>query len=157
MITLADGRECYAAPDDDTQAAFISFIQGAKDQILVADYSFNLPQFTTIMPTLKANGVDIKFVLDRSQSFGKTEKPIVQQLKDDGFDVVIGTSDKHQIMHDKFVIVDDKVLYGSWNFTTNASKEDNFFIVDPDITITHWFTGIWTKINNWIVANEPQS
>lgn len=157
MITLADGRKLYASPQDDTQGAFLDLLQNAQKVVRIADYSFNLPQFETALPELVKNGIDVKLVLDRSQSFGKTEKAVLASLQTAGVSIVIGTSSKHKIMHDKFAVIDDQCIYGSWNFTTSASAEDNFFVIDPNPLVANWFLGVWGQINNWIIANEPQS
>ena len=157
MITLADGRKFYASPKDDTQSAFLDFLQTAQKTVRIADYSFNLPQFETVLPELVKKGVDVKLTLDRSQSFGKTEKAVIANLQSAGISIVIGTSSKHKIMHDKFIVIDEQSLYGSWNFTTAASAEDNFFVIDPNTLVANWFLGVWEQINNWIVANELQS
>lgn len=157
MISLADGRKLYASPQDDTQGAFLDLLQTAQKLVRIADYSFNLPQFETVLPGLVKNGVDVKLTLDRSQSFGKTEKAVLASLQSAGISIVIGTSSKHKIMHDKFAVIDDKCIYGSWNFTTDASAEDNFFVIDTNDIVSSWFEGVWESINNWIVTNEPQS
>ena len=157
MITLADGRKLYASPQDDTQGAFLDLLQNAQKVVRIADYSFNLPQFETALPELVKKGVDVKLTLDRSQSFGKTEKAVLASLQSAGISIVIGTSSKHRIMHDKFAVIDNQCIYGSWNFTTDASAEDNFFVIESNDIVSSWFEGVWESINNWIVANEPQS
>lgn len=156
MLTLADGRKLYSSPEDDTQTEFLNVISGAKKSLLICDYSFNLPQLATLLPELQKNGVAIRLVLDRSQSKGKNEAKLIAQLKQADIDMVIGTSSKHQIMHDKLAVIDNQTIYGSWNFTKNASAEDNFFVVDPNEVIANWFTGVIINIRNWIMANEPQ-
>lgn len=156
MIQVADGRKLYAAPDDDTTQAFLDYVGTAKTRVTICDYSFNLVQLCDLFKPLNAAGVDITLTLDRSQSKGKSEVVALDELKAEGLTPVIGTSDKHQIMHDKFVVVDDSVLYGSWNFTESASKEDNFFVIDPSEVVTQWFVGVAAKIRTWIISNEPQ-
>ena len=157
VLTTTDNRQLYASPQDDTQTAFLNFIQTAEKQVLIADYSFNLIQLETILPTLKSRGVEVRLALDRSQSRGKTEKGVIAELQSAGIDMVIGTSSKHQIMHDKFAVIDTRTIYGSWNFTKNASAEDNFFIIDPNPQVSAWFASVWNNIYDWIKANEPQT
>jgi phosphatidylserine/phosphatidylglycerophosphate/cardiolipin synthase-like enzyme len=157
MLSLSDGRKLYSSPGDDTQTEFLNIISACQKNLLICDYSFNLPQLATILPTLQSKGVAINLILDRSQSKGKNEAKLLSELSSAGIDMVIGTSSKHQIMHDKLAVVDNLTIYGSWNFTANASAEDNFFVLDPNPDINQWFTGIINNIRNWIMANEPQS
>lgn len=159
MIKLGDGREFYASPGDDTKTAYFNWLLSAKQSILIADYSFNLLDFTVDLPKLVASGVTVRLVLDKSQSAGSTEKPIIAALKAAKIDLVIGTSSvSHQIMHDKFTVLDGiSSQYGSWNYTNSASKEDNFFFIDPSIEVATALTNTWTAMHDWIVANEPQT
>ena len=157
MITLKDGRQLYASPEDDTQAQFLSWVSGTQKSLLILDYAFNIQALGTILPELKAKGINVQLCLDRSQSKGKNEAKLLSALKADGFDIVIGTSDKHQIMHDKVAIRDDSVIYGSWNFSLEASSQDNFFVIDPNPDVIAFFTNQFNNIRQWIVENEPQN
>lgn len=159
MITLPDGRQFYCCPDLDTPQetldAFLAFTQTAQKTLLIADYSFNLPQFETVLPALTAKGVDVRLVLDKSQSSGSTEKPIIASLKASGIDMVIGTSSDHKIMHNKFCIIDSEVSqYGSWNYTVAASDEDNFYFIDKTPEVAAALTSAWDRMYNCIITEE---
>lgn len=151
-------RKTYFSPQDDTLKAFLAFIGTAKKKIRVADYSFNLEPLVELLITKQKAGVDVQLVLDKSQSAGVTEKPEVKQLKAAKVPFVVGTSDKHKIMHNKFTIIDDEwVQSGSWNYTNAASDEDNFFDIEHSPSRAQAFTADWQKMFEWIKANEPQS
>jgi phosphatidylserine/phosphatidylglycerophosphate/cardiolipin synthase-like enzyme len=161
MITLPDGRQLYHTPAPDLPAdalkGLIDFWNSATKSLFIVDYSFNLPEFETILPTLKAKGINVQLTLDRSQSAGKTEVPIITKLKAAGVDMVIGTSSLHAIIHDKFSVVDGiHAQYGSFNYTVAAGKEDNFFFIEPNSEVASDLLGIGEGIRQWILAHEPQ-
>jgi phosphatidylserine/phosphatidylglycerophosphate/cardiolipin synthase-like enzyme len=161
MITLPDGRIFYACPDIDSPQAtvqgFVDYLNQAEKSLLIADYSFNLPQLGTILPALKAKGVNVRLVIDKSQSKGKNEAILLKTLQTAGIDMVIGTSSDHKIMHNKFSIIDNKICqYGSWNYTTDASDEDNFYFIDPNPEVITALTNDWQKMYDWISKNDNQ-
>jgi len=150
-------RKTYFSPQDDTLQTFLEFIGTAKKKIRIADYSFNLKPLVALLIKKKKQGVDVQLVLDKSQSTGSTEKPEVAQLRSAKVPFVIGTSDKHKIMHNKFTIVDDSwVQSDSWNYTSAASDEDNFFDIEHSAERAAAFTADWQKMFDWITQNEKQ-
>jgi phosphatidylserine/phosphatidylglycerophosphate/cardiolipin synthase-like enzyme len=155
---LDNTRKTYFSPQDDTLQAFLNFIQTAQKKIRIADYSFNLKPLVELLIEKRKAGIDVQLVLDKSQSEGVTEKPEIKQLRAAKIPFVIGTSDKHQIMHNKFTIIDDSwVQSGSWNYTVAASDEDNFFDIEHSVDRAGFFTADWQRMFDWISQNEPQS
>lgn len=154
---LKIGQETYFAPDDDCEAALLAFIASATHTVRIADYSFNLESLTDTLIRQHAAGIDVQLVLDRSQAAGSSERPIVAELRAAGVPLVVGTSDKHRIQHQKFVVIDGiAVLSGSYNFTHTASLENNYFDIAHNPLRAQAFTDAWQKMWNWISANEPQ-
>jgi phosphatidylserine/phosphatidylglycerophosphate/cardiolipin synthase-like enzyme len=161
MITLPDGRQLYHTPAPDDEASALAALQAfwvsATKSLFIVDYSFNLPIFETVLPALKAKGIQVQLVLDRSQSKGTTEVPIITALRAAGIDMVIGTSSLHGIVHDKFSVVDGvDAEYGSFNYTSAAGKEDNFFFIEPNSVVASDLLQIGNGIRDWILQNEPQ-
>lgn len=165
MITLDDGRVLYHTPAPDIPAealaALTDFWDSAQKSLFIVDYSFNLPLFETLIPELLKKGIQVTLVLDRSQSRGTTEVPIITALRalesNSNFVMVIGTSSLHQIIHDKFSIVDEvHAEYGSFNYTSAAGKEDNFFFIENNSPVASALLEIGNGIKDWITQNEPQ-
>jgi len=154
---LDNTRKTYFSPQDDTLQAFLDFIATAKRKIRIADYSFNLEPLVDLLIEKHKQKVDVRLVLDKSQSTGEAEKPALAKLKKAKVPFVLGTSSKHKIMHNKFTILDDEwVQSGSWNYTNAASDEDNFFDIEHSVDRARVFTADWQKMFDWITANEPQ-
>ena len=121
MTILPDGRELWHTPKPDSQDSAISrltlFWLSATKSLFIVDYSFNLVAFETILPELKNKGVEITLVLDKSQSTGSSEKPVIASLQASGIEMTIGESSMHHIIHDKFSVVDGiNAEYGSWDW-----------------------------------------
>jgi phosphatidylserine/phosphatidylglycerophosphate/cardiolipin synthase-like enzyme len=156
MTTLPDGRIFYFAPEDSTIQPIIDLVSNATKSIYIWDYSFNLVPLVDILIEKFKAGVDVYLTLDKSQSVGSTEAPEVTACREAGIPIVIGTSDLHQILHDKVVIVDgSQVLYGSFNLTGAAAKEVNNYCIDPEIAVVniYWQSGV--LVTNWCIANQP--
>lgn len=159
---LAIGINLFNSPEDNTQGEFLSLLEGASKSIHIADYSFNIMPMVDILIAKAKAGLDVKLVLDLSQSSGSTEKPAIAALKaEPTIHMVIVESIDNQIMHNKFTTVDGHITEdGSWNYTTAASKENNnFFVFDDDLIVddfsvtavfeevfTAMYTGVTTKI-----------
>lgn len=159
---LAIGINLFNSPEDNTQAEYLSLLEGATKAIHLADYSFNIGAVVDILIAKAKAGVDVKLVLDNSQSKGSTEVPEITALKaEPTIHMVIVESDMNQIMHNKSTTIDSHITEtGSWNYTTAASKENNNFFVFDDELITNdfnvtaafdkvfmdMFTGVTTKI-----------
>lgn len=159
---LAIGINLFNSPEDNTQAEFMSIVEGATKSIHLADYSFNIMPLVQLLIAKAKAGVDVKLVLDNSQSKGKTEVPEITALKaEPAIKMVIVESDMSAIMHNKSTIIDGHITEtGSWNYTTAASKENNnFFVFDDELIANDFnvsaafekvfndmYTGVTTKI-----------
>ena len=155
MMKLSDGRVFYFAPQDSTIEPIIDMVSSAEKSIYIWDYSFNLVPLVDILISKFKAGLTVYLTLDKSQSVGSTEAPEVTACREAGIPIVIGTSDLHQILHDKLVIVDMKqVLYGSFNLTGAAAKEVNNYCIDPELSVVnaYWQSGV--LVTNWCITNE---
>jgi phosphatidylserine/phosphatidylglycerophosphate/cardiolipin synthase-like enzyme len=151
-------RKTYFSPQDDTVAAFLEFIQSAQRKIRIADYAFNLEPLVNLLIKQHHQHIDIQLVLDRSESTTEFEKPLLQKLTKADVPFVVGTSSKdHEIMHNKFTILDDAwVQSGSWNYTASAADEDNFFDIEHSTERAQAFSADWQKMYDWITTHEAQ-
>lgn len=167
MIQVDNNRQLWhtPAPDNptDAQAALTQFRLGALKNLTIVDYSFNMESVDTEIEEILERGVEVTCVLDSSQSKGKTEVPVITALKalvpkyPKTFTLVIGTSSLKKIIHDKFMVRDDKdAQYGSFNFTSAAGLEDNFFFIETDTPVANDLQNIADSIKSFIVTNEPQ-
>jgi phosphatidylserine/phosphatidylglycerophosphate/cardiolipin synthase-like enzyme len=147
----------FFSPDDDTQKVFLDFIRSTKQHLRIAIYSLHLPPLVDDLIQLHRSGVNIALVCDHSQAEGRYEHPEIEQLRLAGVPFVVGTSQKHKIMHHKFAVKDKvAVESGSWNFSLSASEESNYFDIIESWDRAATFLSKWQEMWNWISENEPQ-
>lgn len=151
------GIRTLFSPDDDTAGEFIKWLSGAQKSIHIAIYGFHLPNLLEVLIAKQKDGVGVHLVMDRTQAMGHAEHPEVDELIKNGVDVVIGTSQKHRIMHNKFTVVDElEVEDGSWNYSESASLESNVQNYVRSKERAALFLDKWNEIHDWILKNEPK-
>lgn len=154
---LSQTRYTYYSPDDDCQAPLLAFVAAAQHSIRLADFTYNFHPLTEALIARHLAGVDVALVLDRTEGGIASERPEVAALQAAGVPLVLGTSSRHRIMHQKFIVADDVwVLSGSFNFSATAELESNFVDVEENPLRAVAFLAAWQRIHDWIAANEPQ-
>lgn len=160
MIEFIIALSTYFTPYQavEAEAQFISMIDSAKRKIRVCAYGFTDPQVTDALIRAKKRGVDISVVMDATQAAGPHQKPLVDQLLKARIPVAIGKSAKHnQLIHAKFVVVDDRYVEdGSWNYSPSASDQDNFLNFDDDKQRAKEFSDFWQKVYDHVVAAQKK-
>jgi len=120
-FTLPDAANRQGGLDEALAAA----IDGAQTRVDVAAYDFNLQSLTDALLRAHAAGVTVRMVIDADNNY----HPQIAALRASGIEVV--EDSRTQIMHNKFVIIDEaQVWTGSWNFTFNGTfRNDNNVVV----------------------------
>lgn len=156
QTVLEEIRRTYFSPADDCQTALLNFVQTARHMIRVCDFTFNLVPLADLLIAKYQAGVDVRLVLDRTEAGIPSEKPLVTQLRAAGVPLVAGTSERHRIMHMKYLVVDDVwVLSGSFNFSATAELEANFIDIENNALRAQAFLDDWQRLWDWISRNEP--
>lgn len=113
--------EVYFTPSADCEQQITSAIDNASD-IAVAVYSINNVKIVNALKRAHARKAKLRILTDRLQAAGPSSKVI--ELKSAGINVKVHS--KHKIMHNKFLLADDKIaISGSYNFTEPASKSND--------------------------------
>ena len=138
------------SPEDDLNSAYLKLINKAKNNIHIVDYSFNMIQLVDLLNKKINNGVDVMLVLDRSQRSGSGEKDALMKMNEKlKRNTVFGDSSKDKIIHDKFTVIDGKIVEsGSWNYTEVAEEEDNFIDIIKDKKRARAFNKVFWRIFN---------
>jgi phosphatidylserine/phosphatidylglycerophosphate/cardiolipin synthase-like enzyme len=124
-----------------------SFAAAAKSTVDIAIYSLTLQSFAQTVVKLSKSGVKIRIVADKGES--RTPSSLIANLIKAGIPVKIGNV--HGIMHNKFMIVDGRMLEtGSFNYTNNASvanAENQIYLDNPDVVKAYQaqFEGLWAN------------
>jgi len=140
--------EVYFSLYDDPELIIIKNIDNAKEFINIAMYTFTDIEISQAILKAKDRGVDIKIYLDRSQvnaKYGKSRYFVNNGIED------IRISSNNYIMHNKFAVVDNKiVITGSYNWTASAGErnDENLLVIDNENIIKKYqnqFNNLWNN------------
>lgn len=119
-----------------------AFINTATKSVDMAIYQLDLDNVTKAMLDAKTRGATVRVVTDVDILNDPKENPSFKKLQAAGITVVGGNP--NAIMHDKFVVVDQKAVWmGSWNFTTNDTYRYNnngILIQSPELAKNYTVT-----------------
>jgi len=140
--------ELYFSLYDDPESIIIKNIDNAKEFINIAMYTFTDREIAQSILKAKDRGVDVKIYLDRSQVNAKYTKSryfINNGIKN------IRISSNNYIMHNKFAVIDNKmVITGSYNWTASAGErnDENLLVIDDKNIIKEYqnqFNILWNN------------
>jgi len=134
-------------PYDDVQTAVLKFLDTAKQQVLVAGYSITNPVIVEKLIELKTKGLDVEVITDTQQAAGASERQAISTMQAYGVQVFIGKSKYHQLMHCKFIVIDDTASEdGSYNYTKSANYQDNVAHFNDDPELAKQLHSFWNQI-----------
>ncbi|CAO4847832.1 MAG: hypothetical protein CNLJKLNK_00733 [Holosporales bacterium] len=121
------------SPDDGVTKMITEELDGAKESIDVAAYSFTSAPIAEKLVSAHKRGIAVRIVLDGSQRTAKGS--VAKLLIESG--IPVRFNDAYKIQHNKYMIIDRKhVECGSFNYTKSAEKsnaENAIVILDtPD-------------------------
>ncbi|PWU20269.1 MAG: hypothetical protein C5B49_04545 [Bdellovibrio sp.] len=138
-----DGEVCFS-PDEHCDIKLTKFIESAHTSLDIAIYDINLEQLVHQI-ILQSKKMPVRVLVDKRQT--KERNSLVDLLVKAEVPVRFG----HQrgIMHNKFAVVDGKMIEtGSFNFTnhaTEANSENQIYLSTPAIVGRYQdrFNKIW--------------
>jgi len=140
--------EVYFSLYDDPESIIIKNIDNAKEFINIAMYTFTDREIAQAILKAKDRGVDIKIYLDRSQVNAKYSKS--RYFVNNGIEGMRISSNNY-IMHNKFAVIDNKiVITGSYNWTASAGErnDENLLVIDNENIIKKYqnqFNNLWNN------------
>jgi phosphatidylserine/phosphatidylglycerophosphate/cardiolipin synthase-like enzyme len=139
--------EAAFGPEAGAEALIIKVIATAKISIRLAGFAFSSPVIVAELISAKKRGVDVRVVVDRRHNVDEDEKGIGRKALAllARSHVAIRTNSDYRILHDKFLIVDERhVQTGSYNYAVSSNKNsENVLVVwnDPSLAaayLQHW-------------------
>jgi len=124
----------FFSPKGDRTEEIIKQINSAQEYIDIAIYSFTYEPIAEAIVRAKNRGVEIRILMDKGQSQGKSSK--YKFFLDNDIAII---QDRHTgIMHNKIAIIDGRILFtGSYNWSKSAEErnEENLleFIDEEEI------------------------
>jgi len=144
ISTLAK-TEVYFSLSDNPQKEIIKNINQAEAFINIAMYIFTDKEIAIPLSKARERGVKVRVYLDRDQVDYKYSQS--RFLVQKGIKARISTN--NYIMHNKFAIIDNRILLtGSynWTFSANHRNDENLMVIDdPDVISRYqnYFEKLW--------------
>jgi phosphatidylserine/phosphatidylglycerophosphate/cardiolipin synthase-like enzyme len=112
--------------DEDCERLLLREVAKAKKELLVASYIITRQSIVEAISRIAERKVPVKLKYDDRQADYEGMRKALEKLRKAGVTcTAIKFSSRYGQMHDKFLVIDrQKVLTGSYNFTTTASKEN---------------------------------
>ena len=139
--------EVYFSLSDNPQKAIIKNINQAQAFINIAMYIFTDREIALPLIRARERGVKVRLYLDQDQVDYKYSQS--RFLVQKGIKTRISTN--NYIMHNKFAIIDNRLLFtGSynWTFFANNRNDENLMIIDDPKIIEifqNQFVNLWTN------------
>lgn len=153
----AGNVDAYFSPRGGVTAAIVNEIDGASKKILVQAYSFTSKPIANALIRAERRGAEVTVIIDggelglkrkpkRHRSFDKPQKrkkfSPAWLFKNTG--IRLYADNKHEIAHNKVMIIDDKTLItGSFNFTRQAEEEnaENLLVIKDNPALVEKYVG----------------
>jgi phosphatidylserine/phosphatidylglycerophosphate/cardiolipin synthase-like enzyme len=143
--------QVYFSPDDRFRSQhLIPLLQAAKQSVHFMAFAFTSRDIGNTLSDLKQQGIEIKGVVDSSQSGASAAQ--YDDLKNKGIDVLLDGN--LQKLHHKVMIIDHRyVVTGSYNFSQNAEtrNDENSVIIDNTTLASRYeqeFTRVYQKASS---------
>ncbi len=153
VLTIAGARvENYFSPEDRPAAHVIRWVNTARQRIHFLAFSFTHDGIGDAMLERARSGVQVAGVFEAAGS--DTRFSEYGRLKTAGLDVLLDGNPRN--MHHKVIIIDDRItIFGSFNFSSNADREndENLLIVD-DPGLAAAFEAEYQRLRT-VAANPP--
>ena len=133
FLAFANNTKVLFSPNGGCQQAIVNEINGAVNSIDIAMYLLTSREISQALIDAKGRGVVIRIFLDQEQA--NTEYSKSRYLAGGG--IAVRYYRGEGIMHNKFAIIDNRVLItGSFNWTPTADRknQENLLIInDKDL------------------------
>lgn len=147
-IDPQDFIETVATPAQSGLAAYLKFLDKTQTSVYIAIYGLTENSIGDKLIELHQKGKTVKVLADRSQAKGRAGKALILRLRAAGIEVIIGTSPRSGIMHNKFTIIDGIwVEDGSWNYSASADKQGNLLNFIRSKKRADFLMGVWTYLH----------
>ncbi len=142
----------YFSPRGGCTQAIIEQIDRAKRYVDVAIYSFTSRKIAKALIRAKRRGVKVKVIIDEGNA--KSRRCVAPLLERAGIAVRVKRGSGGGLMHNKFAVIDDKVVItGSFNWTVSAEKrnDENLVVIKGSKKVVSAFKKRFEKL--WRLAH----
>lgn len=139
--------EVAFSPKGESLELIVQEIDGAKDSILVAAYSFTSKPIAQALLAAHKRGVRVLVVADKKSNGGKARYSAATFLANQGMTVRLNGS--YAIFHHKFMVIDGTTLQtGSFNYSAAANNKnaENVLVLRGVPAIASTYTTEWKRL-----------
>ena len=141
-------RVIYSLDQKQHDKEIIALIDGARDHVYFAIYTFTLPSIADALVEAKKRGIDVRGVMDSEQSSNSYGAPITAKLLAAGIPVMV---EKHAtgngIMHIKAIVTESAYAVGSYNWTKSATTiNDEVLEIGTDEALRQAYENILKRL-----------
>jgi phosphatidylserine/phosphatidylglycerophosphate/cardiolipin synthase-like enzyme len=143
------------SPNGQSLDVILKAIGEAKQEILVAAYSFTSKPISTALLAAHKRGVSVQVVADKKSNSGKYSATTF--LANQG--VPVRLNGNYAIFHHKFMIIDHSTLEtGSFNYSAAAESKnsENVIVLRGVPEITKIYANEWSKLWNEATVLAPK-
>ncbi|MDR3424661.1 MAG: phospholipase D-like domain-containing protein [Alphaproteobacteria bacterium] len=133
------------SPHQGATALIVKVIGEAQKTIRVAAYTFTSSPIADALIKAHQRGVDVRVVLDERQENGRGNLAGILKANN----IPIRANGRYAIMHDKFIVIDNKAVeLGSFNYTKAAEERnaENALVVRDSPQVVADYTQQWEKL-----------
>lgn len=152
----------FNAPQDDVAEAVLACVRSTEQSLVLSMYSFTYAPLISAVTDLVQSGLPALVVLDSSCYENEEEQrnlaPLMACRGMESLRLSVGTSEvDRQIVHRKVFVADGElVVGGSFNWTTDATEEDNQVTVGLWPVDAAYLTSCIETTYQFQMANDPQ-
>jgi len=119
---LSCEAKAYFSPQQNIEQVILDNLSTAKKYVHLSLYGITNKRLADRLLELHKKGVEVVLCIDKLQAKGKHD--LHGYLAEGGITVIIKKTST--LEHNKFAVIDgERVLMGSWNWSTSAQKQDN--------------------------------
>jgi phosphatidylserine/phosphatidylglycerophosphate/cardiolipin synthase-like enzyme len=148
LLPPADASDIQVAfsPNGGATDLVVHTIESAQHSIEMAAYTFTSRPIAEALVAAHRRGVDVRLVVDRRQNYrGYTQARYVEENG-----ISVRDDSQYSIMHNKFIVVDEKTVEeGSFNYTAAAERKNaENVLVLHDRKIAGEYAQEWERLWN---------
>ncbi len=142
--------EVYFAPEDKVATHLIPVLSGARHSVRFMAFSFTGEDIADTLIGLARRGVSVEGVVEARGS----DTPYAQYTRLSKAGIPVRQDGNPYLLHHKVFIVDEEiVVLGSYNFTGNAEKDnDENLLIIHSAEVAHAFLGEYSRV--WQQAEQ---
>jgi len=124
----------------------ISLIRTSQNYVYLAMYTLTHEDLVDALIAAKLRGLDVRVLLDFSQSTIEQEKPQISKMKKYNIDVKIPFREDG-IMHTKMLLTDSGYASGSFNWTISAANYNDEVLEIGQVRAIHdQYMQVWNQL-----------